>query len=235
MASLRKVKRTACWLAQFRDKDGKTITRSTKIPDRGTPDERSDARRRAKRVADIMERIALGETRTEAHLRECLFEIYELVNNDRIFRPSIAKFFRDFLEEFESKADAGDRTKGTYIRYSGAVDRLLAILGPDRIQAPFDTLREEDFEKFRLKRLEESDINTVINDFKVFKVPLQRAVRKGLLKSNPAASVDLEKSESAERIPFTLQEFKQLILACPAPALDIAGHPREMEGVLIAR
>jgi integrase len=234
MASIKKKKNCKNWFARFSDINGKPVEKTTKIADCGTPKERADAKRRARRVADIMERIALGETRTEAHLRECLFEIYELVNNDRIFRPSIEKFFREFLKEFEGKADVGDRATSTYIRYSGAVDRLMEILGEERIQAPFDTLREEDFEKFLLKRLEESDINTVINDFKVFKVPLQRAVRKGLLKSNPAAAVDLEKSASAERIPFTIEEFQQLILACRDQKLHIAGDPREMEGMIWA-
>jgi len=234
MATLRKLKSSKNWIAQFRDANGKLMTRSTRVADTGTSAERAKARASAKRIADQFERTARGETVVEAQLRKALFEIYEEANQSKVQEKSIRQFFDDYIDLLRKKVDLKQRSQSTLIRYEGTVNRFLEVIGESRAAASFDTLQVEDFENFRDKRLAEAGGNTIKNDFKVLNAPLAAALRKGFLTVNPLASVDLEKVEAQDHLPFSLDEMKFILAACRDPDLKVAGDHLEWEIAITA-
>ncbi|NBB80838.1 MAG: hypothetical protein GVY36_15540 [Verrucomicrobia bacterium] len=75
-ASLKKDGRSRYWIAAFRDKNGRSRTKSTKIERLGgSAKERADREKKAKEVAEDFERIALGGHKEEKHLREAAFDV----------------------------------------------------------------------------------------------------------------------------------------------------------------
>lgn len=224
MASLTK-KKSRYWIAQFRDHNGTVRNRSTRIEHSGgTPQDRSERQTRAKDLAEFYERMARGQSVTESVLREGLIKTYETATNRRVYQPSIAKFFEDYLNDFRMLVANGEKSERSLVRYEGIIKRFLKFLGKERCSDYFDSLNTEDFTKFRDYRLQKVCPKTLRNDYKCLNVPLDEAVLHGKIPSNPLKIVKKPKaSRKPRRLPFIFTDVRMILDYCQNPAFDIEG------------
>lgn len=222
MASIRRMKKSRYWIATFRDKNGRSLTRSTKIPYGGDDkEEQSQNRKRAKKIAEEYEDLARGFAINEAAVRKSALELANIARELRVESISIKEFFEDYIS---SKKALGKRPT-TIDRYSGVVKRLFEAIG-DNVDKPIESLEARDIETFIAYRANQGCTSkTILNDLKNLNPAFTRAIRYGSLSFNPIAAVDVESSDSMPHLPFKPQEIFAMLDALKNSDLGLGTDP----------
>lgn len=97
VASIRRVPKSKYWIAAFRDGNGRSLTRSTKIPHGGDPAERSRNRKQAQKVADEFEDLSRGVAKTEAAIRKTAFELASITSTSQVKEITITEFLAKYI------------------------------------------------------------------------------------------------------------------------------------------
>jgi integrase len=102
----------------------------------------------------------------------------------------------------------------THQRYGAIVKRFVEGLGV-RSKSDLSAVRSEDIASLRDRLASELSRSSAIMAVKVFRVCLGAALKRGLVTSNPAATVDtLKRRGESKRRPFTLPEIQRLLVVC---------------------
>ena len=219
MASIFQDRRSRFWYAKFRDREGRQVARSTKIP--VTPDphpedtaadlrrKRAENRRSAQQIATEMEESVRGH-RTEIQLRRVVEEVSRRVAGRAVDYPTVRAELEGWLER-----EAAGKKPSTLARYRATVEAFLKSLeAHGRGDVLLADLRAEDFENFKAQRQEEGLRDKTIRvDLKTLNTRLRACVRAGKLPQNPLDAVALPDGASEVREPFTLEEVELLVAA----------------------
>jgi integrase len=154
------------------------------------------------------EKLAREDRLTEARARELISEIVERSTGARLEFFTVRAWFDDWMAGKEvSKAAA------TLVRYRNAVALFLRHLGK-KAERNIETLRGGDIATFfKAEVATGKSSKTCALNVKVVKMALAAAVRAGVLKSNPAANVEVPLAgvDSVEREVFSPDEVSRLI------------------------
>lgn len=217
MASIFQDRRSRFWYAKFRDREGRQVARSTKIPvaPDALPDDtaaelrrkRAENRRSAQQVATEMEESVRGH-RTEVQLRRMVEDVSRRVAGKAVDYPTVRAELEGWLER-ESAA----KKPNTVARYRGSVEAFLKSLeAHGRGEILLADLRTEDFENFKAQRQREGLRDSSIRaDLKTLNIRLRACVKAGKLPQNPLDAVTLPDGASAVREPFSLEEVELLL------------------------
>ena len=223
MAYLRKVPDCKNWIACFRDCNGALRNRSTRMADTGTPRERSENRRKAMEIAFHFETVARGETLTESQLRKTVHELAEIATGKKVKSITISKYLLAWLDRMEKQ-----KSSTTYQRYRQTTLDFLEYLGDVRGAAPLDTLQVEEMQGFVDYELAAGKVpKTVSVTLKTLRVPLNVALRQGLILQNPATVVEMPLVVSEEREVFSIEQVRALVAATGDPDLKLTSDPRD--------
>lgn len=207
MASVRRVKKSKYWIATLRGQDGQSTTRSTRVIHGGPVKERGSNRRKALDVAQGFEDLLRGQCTTEAKVRKTAFELASMANYQAFEEINVTEFFKNYLDFKEITARSS-----TIRRYQGVINKFLASLPKAKLKAPIDSIGVEDVEKFVKFRSDQGvTVKTILNDLKNLSPAFVRAISRRQLETNPIKEVDLEESESLQRLPFEVSEVYTIL------------------------
>src|SRR5262245_33067973 len=193
--------RSPYWWAKFRGPDGKVVFRSTK----------KKKRKEAWPVVLGWEQAA-GMARegslTEAQSRKILSEILEKATGATLRHISTEGFFKDWIEGKEAT-----RSPRTAERYSNVMRLFLTSLG-NRAKRPLGAVSSQDIQSFLNARLNSRLApKTVRADVKTLNNAFNRALRQGLIDSNPVVAVELPSTVSSEKDVFSSAQVQMLVVA----------------------
>lgn len=214
MATIRRQGHSQNWYAVFRDGQGKQRNKATGVPDVGSPKERADARKRAQAIADGFERVARGESGTEAMLRKTLAELSNAAGGPDLRVVTAQEYLSDWLDRMRRLKEST-----TFKAYNGAISEFLAYCWQDKpiaLQTVSPDLAQGFLDTLTLKGLSSK---TLMNKVKILRIPFREAVTRGHIERNP---FDLLKVRvvSEERTPFTMGEINALVTALPLTDLE---------------
>ncbi|QYY37286.1 site-specific integrase [Ruficoccus sp. ZRK36] len=217
------MKKSKYWIATFRDKNGRSLTRSTKIVHGGSVTDRGQNRKRALEIANEFEDLARGLARNEAAIRKTAFELASIASKDRVSEVSVREFFEEYIE---FKANQGKK-QSTMARYSGVVERLFEAIG-DKALAPIESLSPQDIESFIAYRSKQGRApKTILNDLKNLKPAFTRSMRYGSLSFDPIAAVNFENSDSMPHLPFQPKEIYAMLDTLERVDLSLGTDPQD--------
>jgi integrase len=212
MASIQPLPKSRFWYASYRDARGKQHLKSTKIeraPDAATPKERAvkaaDNKRLAMDMANRLEEDERGNP-TEIQLRKLVADMSQRVNKRRIEFSTVRAYLEKWLATVSKQ-----NSPATHSRYSGAVTGFLESLGP-KAEAALADITSQDIEKFIGVRLASGRSATTIDtDLKALNRPFARALRQGLILSNPVPAADRPKASKEPKEPFTYEDALMIV------------------------
>jgi integrase len=186
----------------FTKADGTRTTRSTGKQDKRSAQIVCDALQEAE---DELARGDLSRDRLQALFNETLTRLGEAP----VKRISIGEWLDDWLASRESLSS------GTRAGYEQAVREFLEYLGEGGARRRLESITEADIRGF-VRTLRESGrspatINKLVR--KYLSSAFTRAVRRGLIKFNPIAATEPEKSDTAARDTFSPQQVVALVNA----------------------
>lgn len=194
MPSLRRKVGSPFFFACFTLPDGRRTQRSTKLAERA----------KAMKLAVQWEEAATNRI-TEAQARRVLSDIHEQIHGTRLDCPSLTDFVTQWLGRKK-----GETAAVTLNTYRLAVEEFRDALG-DRASAPINYITPAQVVAWRDAAAAKASPRTANNKLKIVRVLLQSAWRDGLIADNPAAKVQVLKSEESIRRPFTLPELRTLL------------------------
>lgn len=178
MASVHRRPRSKYWHAAWRDRDGKLKLCSTKQTNR------------SKALAFALdceraEKLAGGDSLTEAQARKIVSDIMERAGTDEVLRnPSIETWLREWIKGKEARKSAG-----TAARYEHVVDEFIEHLGT-RAKRPLNAVTSRDIEGFITRRIDAGCSTTTVNlDGKILRTAFNQARREGLISVNPVETL----------------------------------------------
>lgn len=211
MASIQKIEGSRFWYASYRDARRKQHLLSTKIehsPEITDPKERvkktAANKRTATKIATDLEEAECGNA-TEAHLRKIVVEVGHRVNQRQIeFKQT-----RVYLGEWRERASKA-KSKRTAERYVKVVDDFLGVLGP-KAEGALDTITPRDVQLFVDAEMRVGKGATSVRiAAKVLNIPFARAMRQGLIATNPVASVELPDEAGDSHEAFNWEQVLSL-------------------------
>jgi integrase len=199
MASIHRQKGRPYWFVSYFDQNGRRRHKSSKTTNRKEADVFANNLEKAVREARYG---SLTPDRARELIEEGIGDIARLSGN-----PIESQTLQQYLEAW---MDGKVASAGTLKRYRGIVEAFVEFLG-QKAKGSLQAITDADVQRYR-DRLKESVSSGTVNTYlKVIRVALNRAVKKGALKRNPAAGVDnLDRADRHQRRPFTLDEFKEL-------------------------
>jgi integrase len=228
MATTYKPKHSVFWYARFFDGTGKRRSKSTK----------TESRREAKRIAETFETQARREARetpdreamqldvrrifraaeldfdggtlTPARGLELIKRLMELANPARL--PSFRQVSADWLDDAEKRTG-----NSTWKSYRDGIKHANTILA-DKAEKPIDTITASDITGIQQGMIEAGLRGKTANmHLSCVRRVFAHAVARGLLLTNPAATIRaVSSSDSRRRAPFTPAEIGQLMKSAPS-------------------
>lgn len=199
--------RSPFWYVSYRTADGKQHFESTKTTNR------ADAEARKAAIEEALAKAKVGAF-TETAARTLIAKLYQKVSGKTLQFTTTRQWLESSLHRVEKL-----RGKTTHTRYGAVVAKFIAFLGPERADAPIESLSAEEIQRFADERLSEGRAaKTVQNDLKPIAKFLKDAERKGLLLKSPMGGVELPEAESETRDPFTESELNLLLTHLSATA-----------------
>ena len=188
-------------MAKVRGEDGRPVMRSTK----------QTTRKAAQTVADEWERAAkkarAGEL-TQAVILKTMGEMMERTIGETLNVQSTNDFFAQWMK-------APGRKAATVSRYQPILDGFIASIGARRAAASVGSITASEIERFRDAQITAGKTASTANlAVKVLRGVLSSARRVGVALTNPAEAVALlDESDSEERVPFTTDQTRDLLVA----------------------
>lgn len=207
MATLRKTKKSAYWVAVFRDRTGKQFNRSTKIfHSGGTAREMAENRKKALKVAEGYEHLVRGETLRESEIKRISLELASLGRDQKVDLMSLRRFLEDWLKRI-------DNSPNTLARYRQVCRDFISFLG-QKADQPVDLIQPIDVQNF-VSSLSQRNLasKTISNQLKILRIPFAEGVRLQVLSADPAIAVKAPKVASVTREAFTVDELKAILKA----------------------
>jgi integrase len=142
----------------------------------------------------------------ESQARKVLDDILESSGQGRMRNETTEAFLRAWVSSKEVSKSAG-----TARRYKHTIEEFLGHLGAkERESLAHVTTR--DIESFRdAQKRAGRTASTVNMAVKTLRIPFNKAQKQGLIRNSPAAAVELIRSESAVRDPFTVEQVSTLL------------------------
>jgi len=201
MASLHKDSRgkTPYYIAAYTDHLGRRRKRSTEQTSKTKAHEVLNGWLKA-------EAAARGGRLTEARAREIVGEILESVSGRKLYAPTVAQYFRDWLE-----AEKPTVSENSYIKKEQAVRLFLESLG-DRAFLSLESVTEADIVKLRDELLAAGRRAATVNGLvrKILAQPFRQAREKGLIRINPVAGLKAVRGDRVDKHTFTAEQIQRL-------------------------
>ena len=203
MAFLRRKPNSRFFIACFATADGTRAQRSTKQTDR----------RRALALAEQWEkaaRLARERRLGEAQARRILSDIYEELAGAPLASSTARAFLAKWAEE-----KAAETAPGTAAIYRLIAREFAESLGT-KADADLSQVTKADIANYRGAKLKKTSVSSANRALKVLRVAFGRAVKDGVLQTNPAAALDTLKrrpADEAGRRPFTVPEVRSILHA----------------------
>jgi integrase len=204
MASVHRKQNSPFWMAKFRADDGRVVMRSTK----------QTQRKAAQTIADDWERAAkkarAGEL-TQAVILKTLGQMLERSLGESLDVQSTKDYSTNWL------LTPGRKTS-TVARYRPVLNAFIAFIGERRATSSIGSITIGEIERFRNHQITEGKTASTANlAVKILRAVFGSAKRLGLSLINPAEGVALlNQSEAEERIPFTVDQTRELLSAADA-------------------
>jgi len=203
MASLWKHPKSKYWTACYTDKEGKQVKRSTKNTDRNN----------AMTVALEWERVeqqARAKTLSTAQVQKVFNEVVAKTTGESIYAPSVTTYLAEWVENKRAK-----NAPGTVERYEHTVEIFVKHLG-ENAKLPITAVTPVHVERFLKHRLCNGIApKTAIIDIKTLSTAFNRALRYGIILSNPVLAVELPKDDSSTREVFTHEQVGLMLKHVP--------------------
>ncbi len=122
---------------------------------------------------------------------------------------SVRQWLVDWLEEKRRTTE-----QGTVKRYEAIILPFLAGLSPEKQNAPLSAVTPEDVRQFRNKQIDEGKSPSTANlTVKTLRIPFNLARRQGILRVNPAESVETLKVRGKSKESFDFDQVQRLLAA----------------------
>src|SRR5258708_10740724 len=201
MPSLHKDNRgkTPYYIAAYTDHLGRRRKRSTKETSKTKAQDVLNGWLKA-------EAAARGGRLTEARAREIVGEILESVSGRKLYAPTVAQYFKDWLE-----AEKPTVSQNSYIKKEQAVRLLLESL-VDRAFLSIESVTEADIVKLRDELLAAGRRPATVNGLvrKIIAQPFRQAQKKGLIRVDPVAGLKPVRGDRVEKHTFTAEQIQRL-------------------------
>lgn len=159
-----------------------------------------------RKATEVASRGVLNEPTARAFMAE----IYEAATGQKLQGYSVESWLNAWIQRKESKV------KHYTLRvYKRVVAGFLKWLGDDRRQERLELITATDIEDFCTQIHNNGRAASTANQYKrVLFAAFKAAARTGILLKNPADGVeDIPEDDSTKRLPFTLDEVRQLVKA----------------------
>jgi integrase len=201
MPSLHKDSRgkTPFYIAAYTDHLGRRRKRSTKETSKSKAQDVLNGWLKA-------EAAARSGRLTEARAREIVGEILESVSGRKLYAPTVAQYFKDWLE-----AEKPTVSENSYIKKDQAVRLFIESLG-DRAFLSLESVTEADIVKLRDELLAAGRRPATVNGLvrKILAQPFRQAREKGLIRINPVAGLKAVRGDRVDKHTFTAEQIQRL-------------------------
>jgi integrase len=201
MPSLHKDSRgkTPYYIAAYTDHLGRRRKRSTKETNKTKAQDVLNGWLKA-------EAAARGGRLTEARAREIVGEILESVSGRKLYAPTVAQYFKDWLE-----AEKPTVAPNSYIKKEQAVRLFLESLG-DRAFLSLESVTEADIVKLRDELMAAGRRPATVNGLvrKIIAQPFRQAQKKGLIRIDPVAGLKAVRGDRVEKHTFRAEQIQRL-------------------------
>jgi integrase len=215
------------WYARFNNKDGRRISRTTK----------SETRREAKKIAADMESAERKAARMDNEVPQMVFRTLQIASLElqqgtlsvqraedlirQMVRTAVPNAedgsFRRFAGAWLDIKERDGIALSTWKNYRDGIKLFVAHLGA-KAEGALHKIGVADIETFQAVLSDSGQKSKTANGHvSTIRRILESAVEKGLLARNPAKPVrGIKKSDSTQRVPFTLAEVQRLITHAPS-------------------
>lgn len=197
MSSLRRKPNSKYFIACFTDKSGQQRQVSTKETNRT----------KAQLIALKFES-AYRACLTEAQARKVISDIFEAINDEKLFHATPRTHFLSWL-----KSKQLELSPGSFSRYENAVEKFLTHLG-NRADRDISHVAKREIVEFRDTIAHELTASTANTDLKILRIGFRQAVGDGLRLDDPTAGIKPLKVRRCKddpcRRPFTNDELRKL-------------------------
>lgn len=195
MASLWKRSNSPYFVACFTTVEGRQLKRSTKTSDR----------RLALKLAHEFE-TAARQKRTARQVRKVIESLHRDLTGEDLPSKTVEEYIADWLARKKPST-----SHSTFLAYSGATKKLLAVLGGKAGQE-LSVITHSDLDGFRQNTFLNQHPTTVNHTIKIIRMIFKAAHEDGLIPENPAERLaTVKKPPRAERRPFKLEELRSVL------------------------